>query len=89
MKENTFESSLSAEAKHRELPIDPELRDIILLTNEVLLRFENYWARYDEREVEEDLFELFENVGANLLNAVEDETRILQALMYERFLDRS
>lgn len=65
------------------------MRDIILLTNEVLLRFENYWARYDEREVEEDLFELFENVGANLLNAVEDETRILQALMYERFLDRS
>lgn len=87
-KPNVTASTLG-EVTSRELPIDPELRDIILLTNEVLLRFENYWARYDEREVEEDLFELFENVGANLLNAVEDETRILQALMYERFLDRS
>ena len=89
MKKPNVTASTFSEAISRELPIDPELRDIILLTNEVLLHFENYWARYDEREVEEDLFELFENVGANLLNAVEDETRILQALMYERFLDRS
>lgn len=89
MKKPNVTASTLGEVTSRELPIDPELRDIILLTNEVLLRFENYWARYDEREVEEDLFELFENVGVNLLNAVEDETRILQALMYERFLDRS
>lgn len=40
MKENTFESSLSAEAKNRELPIDPELKEILLLVNEAYQRFE-------------------------------------------------
>lgn len=78
-----------SEALSRELPIDPELRDIIMLSHEVLLRFEKYWSRFDERETEEDLFHLFENVGCNLLNAIEDETHILQAIMYDRFLIRS
>ena len=48
MKENTFESSLSAEAKNRELPIDPELRDIILLAEETMHRFDLYWASHTE-----------------------------------------
>ena len=45
MKENTFESSLSAEAKNRELPIDPELKEILLLVNEAHQRFEVFFNK--------------------------------------------
>nr|DAU81998.1 MAG TPA: hypothetical protein [Caudoviricetes sp.] len=41
MKENTFESSLSAEAKNRELPIDPELKE----NRGNVLRFRNFSVR--------------------------------------------
>lgn len=49
MKENTFESSLSAEAKNRELPIDPELKEILLLVNEAHQRFEVFFNRQKEK----------------------------------------
>ena len=42
---NTFESSLSAEAKNRELPIDPELKEILLLVNEAHQRFEVFFNK--------------------------------------------
>ena len=50
MKENTFESSLSAEAKNRELPIDPELKEILLLVNEAHQRFEVFFNKQKEKE---------------------------------------
>ena len=44
MKENTFESSLSAEAKN------PELKEILLLVNEAHQRFEVFFNKQKEKE---------------------------------------
>ena len=78
MKENTFESSLSAEAKNRELPIDPELRDIILLAEETM-------HRLDTAPV---IYELIDSTGRNIVGVVEDLTHILSALMISSLYER-
>ena len=88
MKENTFESSLSAEAKNRELPIDPELRDIILLAEETMPRFDLYWASHTEEDTAPVIYELIDSTGRNIVGVVEDLTHILSALMISSLYER-
>ena len=88
MKENTFESSQSAEAKNRELPIDPELRDIILLAEETMHRFDLYWASHTEEDTAPVIYELIDSTGRNIVGVVEDLTHILSALMISSLYER-
>lgn len=88
MKENTFESSLSAEAKNRELPIDPELRDIILLAEETMRHFDRYWTSHSEENTAPIIYELIDRTGRNIIGVLEDLTHILSAFMISSLCER-
>ena len=88
MKENTFESSLSAEVKNWELPIDPELRDIILLAEETMRHFDRYWTSHSEENTAPIIYELIDRTGRNIIGVLEDLTHILSALMISSLYER-
>ena len=74
-----------SEALSRELPIDPELRDLILITDDLHQRYNRFWLSIDEDSAEADVLELVDRAGCNLLHVLEDLTGIMHARLVETF----
>lgn len=88
MKKPNVTASTLGEVTSRELPIDPELRDIILLAEETMHRFDLYWASHTEEDTAPVIYELIDSTGRNIVGVVEDLTHILSALMISSLYER-
>lgn len=70
-----------SEALSRELPIDPELRDIILLAEETMRRFDHYHVLNNEENTAENIYKMIKRTEENLTCVLEDLSSILSEFM--------
>lgn len=70
-----------SEALSRELPIDPELRDIILLAEETMRRFDLYHVLNNEENTAENIYKMIKRTEENLTCVLEDLSSILSEFM--------
>ena len=88
MKKPNVTASTLGEVTSRELPIDPELRDIILLAEETMRHFDRYWTSHSEENTAPIIYELIDRTGRNIIGVLEDLTHILSALMISSLYER-